>query len=50
LGSDGTCNFHHTGDLNNADPLLGPLQNNGAFSAKTFDGSRSALFQPIFMM
>jgi len=29
LSSDGTCNFSNTGDLNNHDPLLGPLQNNG---------------------
>jgi len=29
LSSDGTCNFDGTGDLNNTDPLLGPLQNNG---------------------
>ena len=29
LSSDGTCNFNRPGDLNNHDPLLGPLQNNG---------------------
>ena len=29
LSSDSTCNFNNTGDLNNTDPLLGPLQNNG---------------------
>jgi len=29
LSSDGTCNFNSHGDLNNHDPLLGPLQNNG---------------------
>jgi hypothetical protein len=29
LSSDGTCNFKAPGDLNNHDPLLGPLQNNG---------------------
>ena len=29
LSSDGTCNFNAHGDLNNHDPLLGPLQNNG---------------------
>ena len=29
LSSDGTCNFSGTGDLNNTDPKLGPLQNNG---------------------
>ena len=29
LSSDGTCNFNRPGDLNNHNPLLGPLQNNG---------------------
>jgi hypothetical protein len=29
LSGDGTCNFEGTGDLNNTNPLLGPLQNNG---------------------
>jgi len=29
LSSDGTCNFNEPGDLNNTDPMLGPLQNNG---------------------
>jgi len=29
LSSDGTCNFNSRGDLNDHDPLLGPLQNNG---------------------
>lgn len=29
LSSDGTCNFNYIGDVNNTDPLLGPLQNNG---------------------
>jgi hypothetical protein len=29
LSSDNTCNFNSRGDLNNHDPLLGPLQNNG---------------------
>jgi hypothetical protein len=29
LSSDNTCNFDNAGDLNNTDPLLGPLQNNG---------------------
>ena len=29
LSSDGTCTFNSRGDLNNHDPLLGPLQNNG---------------------
>jgi hypothetical protein len=29
LSSDGTCNFTGPGDLNNTNPLLGPLQNNG---------------------
>jgi hypothetical protein len=29
LSSDKTCNFNGPGDLNNTDPMLGPLQNNG---------------------
>ena len=29
LSSDDTCNFNQIGDLNNTDPLLGPLQYNG---------------------
>ena len=29
LSSDSTCNFNGPGDLNNTDPMLGPLQNNG---------------------
>ena len=29
LSSDGSCNFHNTGDMNNTNPELGPLQNNG---------------------
>jgi hypothetical protein len=29
LSSDNTCNFNNTGDLNNTDPKLGLLQNNG---------------------
>ena len=29
LSSDNTCNFNKTGDRNNSDPMLGPLQNNG---------------------
>jgi len=29
LSSDGTCSFNDIGDLNNTDPKLGPLQNNG---------------------
>jgi hypothetical protein len=29
LSSDNTCKFNNTGDLNNTDPMLGPLQNNG---------------------
>jgi hypothetical protein len=29
LSSDQTCTFSNSGDLNNRDPLLGPLQNNG---------------------
>jgi hypothetical protein len=29
LSSDGTCSFNGTGDMNNTNPNLGPLQNNG---------------------
>jgi hypothetical protein len=29
LSSDGSCNFSNSGDLQNTDPKLGPLQNNG---------------------
>lgn len=29
LSSDGTCNLSNTGDLNNTNPMLGALQNNG---------------------
>jgi len=29
LSSDSTCNLNGSGDLNNTNPLLGPLQNNG---------------------
>ncbi len=29
LSSDATCNFTSTGDLNNTDPMLGPLHYNG---------------------
>jgi hypothetical protein len=29
LSGDQTCNFRNSGDLNNTDPQLGPLQNNG---------------------
>jgi hypothetical protein len=29
MSSDGTCNLHNSGDRNNTDPMLGPLQNNG---------------------
>jgi hypothetical protein len=29
LSSDNTCNFKGSGDLNNTEPNLGPLQNNG---------------------
>jgi hypothetical protein len=29
LSSDGSCSFNGPGDMNNTDPLLGPLQNNG---------------------
>jgi hypothetical protein len=29
LSSDGSCNFNGRGDMNNINPMLGPLQNNG---------------------
>jgi len=29
MSSDGSCNFSNSGDRNNTNPLLGPLQNNG---------------------
>jgi hypothetical protein len=29
LSSDNTCNLSNAGDMNNVDPILGPLQNNG---------------------
>jgi predicted outer membrane repeat protein len=29
LSSDGTCSFGNAGDLNNTNPMLGPLQSNG---------------------
>jgi hypothetical protein len=29
MSSDGTCNLSASGDRNNTDPMLGPLQNNG---------------------
>ena len=29
LSSDGSCDFDGPGDLNNTNPMLGPLQNNG---------------------
>jgi hypothetical protein len=29
LSDDGSCDFDGPGDLNNTDPMLGPLQNNG---------------------
>jgi hypothetical protein len=29
MSSDSSCNFSGPGDLNNTDPMLGPLQNNG---------------------
>jgi len=29
LSSDATCDFSGPGDMNNTDPMLGPLQNNG---------------------
>ena len=41
LDSDGTCRLGSTGDLSNADPLLGPLQDNGGptFTHALLDGS-----------
>jgi hypothetical protein len=33
LSSDSTCNFSGAGDLNNTNPMLGPLQNNGGPTA-----------------
>jgi len=32
LSSDSTCSFSGAGDLNNTDPKLGPLQNNGGLT------------------
>jgi len=32
LSSDSSCGFTGTGDLENTDPLLGPLQDNGGFT------------------
>jgi hypothetical protein len=32
LSSDSTCNFNGPGDLNNTNPMLGPLQNNGGLT------------------
>jgi len=29
LSRDNTCNFHNSGDRNNTNPMLGPLQDNG---------------------
>jgi hypothetical protein len=41
MSSDGTCSFHSSGDLNNTDPMLGPLQNNGGptLTQALLDGS-----------
>jgi hypothetical protein len=33
ISSDDTCNFNSAGDMNNTDPMLGPLQNNGGPTA-----------------
>jgi len=33
LSDDNTCNFNGPGDLNDTDPMLGPLQNNGGPTA-----------------
>jgi hypothetical protein len=35
LSSDTSCNFTNTGSLNNIDPLLGPLQDNGGTTLTT---------------
>jgi len=32
LSSDDTCNFSNSGDLNNTDPMLDPLHNNGGYT------------------
>ena len=32
LDTDGTCNFNATGDISNADAMLGPLQDNGGLT------------------
>ncbi len=32
ISSDATCNFSAVGDINEQDPLLGPLQNNGGLT------------------
>jgi predicted outer membrane repeat protein len=32
LSSDGSCDFKQTGDLNNTDPLIGPLADNGGLT------------------
>jgi len=41
LSSDATCNFTNIGDLENTDPLLGPLQDNGGptFTHELLTGS-----------
>ena len=41
LSSDGSCNFSSPGDLNNTDPLLGALQNNGGQTQTMALGSGS---------
>ena len=35
LSSDVTCSFGNAGDLNNIDPMLGPLQSNGGLTQTT---------------
>lgn len=41
MSSDGTCSLHNSGDRNNTDPMLGPLQNNGGptLTQALLDGS-----------
>jgi hypothetical protein len=41
LSSDNSCHFGQMGDLNNTNPLLGPLQNNGGptWTQALLDGS-----------
>ncbi|MDB6030970.1 MAG: hypothetical protein JWM16_1308, partial [Verrucomicrobiales bacterium] len=55
LSSDSSCNFTNTGSLNDIDPLLGPLQDNGGATLTTaltdcspaLDAGSPTLFPPI---